>query len=132
MGGRIIPQDIDDPNLKPKWRNIFENSSLVQFEHRFLAIATLVGSGAFWLVSRRFNALGLLTPAANKASHLVLGTSMAQVSLGIATLLSYVPFPLAMTHQAGSLALLSSGVYLMHCLRGPPARLLVSLATKGK
>jgi heme a synthase len=131
MGGRIIPQDIDDPNLKPKWRNIFENSSLVQFEHRFLAIATLVGSGAFWMVSRRFNAQGLLTPAANKASHLVFGTSIMQVSLGIATLLTYVPIPLAMAHQAGSLALLSSGIYLIHCLRGPPAKLLVAMA-KGK
>jgi cytochrome c oxidase assembly protein subunit 15 len=128
MGGRLIPQDIDDPNLKPKWRNMFENSSLVQFEHRFLAIATLVGCGAFWIASRRYNAQGLLSPAANKASHLVLGTSMVQVSLGIATLLSMVPLPLAMAHQAGSLALLSSGIYLIHCLRGPPARLLVKMA----
>lgn len=37
MGGRWIPEDIVNPYLPSKWHNIFENSSLVQFEHRVLA-----------------------------------------------------------------------------------------------
>jgi cytochrome c oxidase assembly protein subunit 15 len=40
-----------------------------------------------------------------------------QVSLGIATLVYFVPVPLAATHQAGSLTLLSVALFLMHSLR---------------
>jgi hypothetical protein len=41
MGGRVIPQDIVDPNLTPKWRNFFENNTLVQFDHRLLVCPCL-------------------------------------------------------------------------------------------
>lgn len=40
-----------------------------------------------------------------------------QVGLGVATLLWYVPTPLAASHQSGSVALLSFGLWLMHELR---------------
>eukprot|EP00056_Hartaetosiga_gracilis_P000792 m.40504 g.40504 ORF g.40504 m.40504 type:complete len:64 (+) comp10358_c1_seq1:1262-1453(+) len=40
-----------------------------------------------------------------------------KVSLGIATLIYFVPTPLAATHQAGSLTLLTVVVWLMHELR---------------
>ncbi len=40
-----------------------------------------------------------------------------QASLGVATLLYYVPTPLAATHQSGSLALLSLALWLMSELR---------------
>ena len=40
MGGKLIPSDIINPNIKPKFKNIFENEVTVQFEHRVLAITT--------------------------------------------------------------------------------------------
>ena len=44
-------------------------------------------------------------------------TLSTQVSLGIATLLYFVPTSLASSHQAGSLTLLTLAVWLMHELR---------------
>lgn len=43
-----------------------------------------------------------------------------QVTLGISTLLLYVPTSLAATHQSGSLALLSMAIWLMNELRRLP------------
>lgn len=45
---------------------------------------------------------------------------LQQVTLGISTLLMYVPTPLAATHQSGSLALLSGALWLMNELRRVP------------
>jgi cytochrome c oxidase assembly protein subunit 15 len=42
-----------------------------------------------------------------------------QVLLGISTLLYLVPVPIAVAHQAGSVALLSTMVYLLATLRRP-------------
>lgn len=39
---------------------------------------------------------------------------LLQVSLGIATLLYYVPTPLAASHQSGSLVLLTLAIWLTH------------------
>jgi cytochrome c oxidase assembly protein subunit 15 len=39
------------------------------------------------------------------------------MSLGIVTLLNYVPIGLAAAHQLGSLIVLSSGIYVVHSLR---------------
>jgi hypothetical protein len=47
-----------------------------------------------------------------------LGTAAtAQMSLGIATLLNYVPITLAASHQLGSLVVLTCGLYTAHSLR---------------
>lgn len=43
-----------------------------------------------------------------------------QASLGISTLLMYVPTPLAATHQSGSLVLLSFAIWLTHEFRRLP------------
>lgn len=52
-------------------------------------------------------------------TNVMTGAGLAQVSLGISTLIYLVPVPLAAAHQAGSLALLTSGLYLVHSLRRP-------------
>lgn len=43
-----------------------------------------------------------------------------QVALGITALLTYVPTPIAATHQSGSLFLLSAAVWLTHELKRLP------------
>ncbi|EPS58762.1 hypothetical protein M569_16052, partial [Genlisea aurea] len=49
------------------------------------------------------------------------------VTLGITTLLSYVPVSLGAAHQAGALTLLTLTVILIHTLRRPSSHLLNSL-----
>jgi cytochrome c oxidase assembly protein subunit 15 len=50
----------------------------------------------------------------------LLAVATIQVSLGIATLLLFVPTPLAAAHQGGSLTLLTVAVWLVHTLRFIP------------
>lgn len=101
------------------WRNALENPSLVQLDHRALAMTTLTAVLALWAVSRR-GALAKASPKDVKKGvlglvHLVL----MQVALGITTLIYIVPVPLAAAHQAGSLALLTGVLVLGHRLRVP-------------
>lgn len=113
MGGRFIPEDIVNPYLDPKWRNFFENSTLVQFNHRVLGCSTAaVVTGLFFYT----RSMPGLTANARLASKSLLTMVGLQVSLGISTLLLYVPTHLAATHQAGSLILLSTCLWLRHAL----------------
>lgn len=115
MGGSVVPQDIINPYLKEKWRNMFENSSLVQFEHRMLGQGTFLLIVGTWV---RSQALPLL-PTARIAGVAMMGVAFCQVALGISTLLLMVPTPLAATHQAGSLTLLTASLCFVHALRQP-------------
>lgn len=90
------------------WRNMLENPSLVQLDHRILALTTFTSIMALWAYSRRSPTVRkLLPPAARKGLHGVVGFAWMQVGLGISTLLYLVPTPLASAHQAGSLFLLT-------------------------
>jgi cytochrome c oxidase assembly protein subunit 15 len=59
----------------------------------------------------------IVTPQVKSGLLAVGGLAVTQMSLGITTLLNYVPIGLAAAHQLGSLALLSSGIYLIHSFR---------------
>jgi cytochrome c oxidase assembly protein subunit 15 len=51
-------------------------------------------------------------------SGLVLGAAvLAQIALGILTLLAHVPIPLALLHQAGAVAVLAAALWHWHRLR---------------
>jgi cytochrome c oxidase assembly protein subunit 15 len=50
-----------------------------------------------------------------------MGGYLRQVTLGIATLLTYVPPSLGTAHQAGALTLLTLALCLLHTLRRGPA-----------
>jgi cytochrome c oxidase assembly protein subunit 15 len=108
---RIVPPEYW--SLAPAWLNWFENSASVQFNHRVLGISTFIASNALWLWSRR---AGGLSPVAQKAATAVGVVSWMQVALGISTLLYMVPVPLAATHQAGSLTLLTCSTWFLHAL----------------
>ena len=49
--------------------------------------------------------------------------ALTQVTLGISTLLTYVPVSLGSAHQAGALTLFTVMLMLLHSLRRPPAAL---------
>ena len=129
MGGEWVPSDIVDPYMEPKWRNVFENSTMVQWNHRVLAMSTLAGTCALWVASRGI----ALPPAARLASNSLIGMAGVQVSLGISTLLLHVPTSLASAHQMGSLALLTISMWLVQTLRPhTAARLIASPAARAR
>ncbi|OPL20753.1 cytochrome c oxidase assembly protein cox15, partial [Mytilus galloprovincialis] len=74
----------------------------------------------FWWMCRK----APLPPRARMAVNALLAMSIIQASLGITTLLTYVPTPVAATHQSGSLVLLSIAVWLTHELRRIPNAVL--------
>src|SRR5262245_21316046 len=80
----------------PLWRNFFENTLTVQFNHRMVAYLLLIVTIAHAAdVARNSRGGRPLTGAVTLASLV-----LAQAGLGIATLLSQVPLALALAHQA--------------------------------
>lgn len=139
MDDRWIPwDDMVDPELHPKSRNLFETTATVQFNHRVLGTTTalsalgLAAYGLFHPAGRASatskqmtqqlsTAAGAVVPSTTpqvRRGLVALGTAAtAQMSLGIATLLNYVPIHLAASHQLGSLVVLTCGIYTAHSLR---------------
>ena len=99
---------------------MLENPSTVQLDHRILATTTLIGTLAMHLLAIKNKRINKSLPPLTKSMlKLTTSFSLLQVSLGISTLLYLVPTPLAASHQAGSVALLSSYVALVSSLRRP-------------
>ncbi len=114
MDGDLVPAGYLD--LQPAYMNLFENIAAVQFNHRLLAIATLLACLWLWWRGRGQYAPGRAGAALNTMVVLVLG----QVALGIATLLTVVAVPLAAAHQAVAMVLFCGLVWVVWELRGPP------------
>jgi cytochrome c oxidase assembly protein subunit 15 len=91
--------------IQPAWRNLFESTLTVQFNHRMVAyavwaLATLHACDAW---RTRVGLVGALTLA---------GAVTLQAGLGIVTLLHQAPLPLALAHQV--LAILVFSVAVIH------------------
>jgi cytochrome c oxidase assembly protein subunit 15 len=110
MNGHFFPPGLY--GMEPWWVNIFENVATVQFNHRLLAYVVLIAVLFYWQGGRN---MGLPNPA-RTALHLLIGAVVAQITLGIATLLLAVPVSLGALHQAGALIVFSLAVYLNHVL----------------
>jgi len=105
---RWIPEDILE--FSPAIRNVTENPTTVQFNHRILGTTTLAVLSATALKAQR-----LPLPPRVKGAALALGCmGWMQVALGISTLLLYVPVPVAAAHQSGALVTLSLAMWLAH------------------
>ena len=108
MDGRLIPAGYAD--LAPWWRNAFENVASVQFHHRWIAVATLVLSLAY--------VGGLHAQAVDRRTRRLaswLGAAiLAQVAIGIVTLLHAVPVTLGAAHQAGAVIVLTLALATHH------------------
>ena len=132
MGDQWIPDGMYD--LDPIWRNFFENTATVQFDHRVLAVSTLTSIATMLVMARKGGGgkmwTQILPSHSKKFIHSAAGMSVVQVGLGIATLLLYVPVPLAATHQLGSLALLTFSTGAVHSLRFASAANLARIAPK--
>lgn len=65
--------------LSRRWRNFFESTAAVQFDHRVLALSTLAAVVAFWAGARKMP----LPRQASMWSTALLHMSGVQVTLGI-------------------------------------------------
>jgi cytochrome c oxidase assembly protein subunit 15 len=108
MGDALFPADT--PMLAPAWRNAVDNPVAVQFIHRWLAFAA--AAGLVWL------ALKARAAGAPRAAAAVIGLTMLQILLGIATLLSGVEIVTAVAHQANAALLLIAAVVAAHAVSG--------------
>ncbi|CAO2647565.1 Nn.00g084870.m01.CDS01 [Neocucurbitaria sp. VM-36] len=107
------------------WRNMLENPSLVQLDHRVLATTTFTAILSLFAYTRYSK--GVRTTLPNDARKGVLGMVhlvSLQVALGISTLIYMVPTWLASAHQAGALALLTGAVVLYSRISMPRRAIL--------
>lgn len=133
MGGRLAPpvDELFSPFYAKNpdhsdlwWRNIFENPTTVQFNHRCLAITTYFSTAALFAASLNPTLRAFLPPMTRRMVTSAFAMVNIQALLGISTLLYLVPVPLAAAHQAGSVVLLTTVLHLLVSLRrpGPAAR----------
>lgn len=98
-----------------RWRAFFEETPVVQFNHRMLAYLSVASSIGVWAYSMQLP----LSAAAASATSLLPIMTAAQMCLGIATLMLYVPIELGVAHQAGGVAVLTAQLFVLHTLRTP-------------
>ena len=91
---------------QPWWRNLFDNTLTVQFEHRMTAYALFVLAILHAIDAIRSRAGAA---AVNGALWLVAAVTL-QAALGILTLLYQVPVALALAHQAVAMSVLTLAV----------------------
>ena len=113
MDGKLIPDEI--LVIEPWYANIAYNMATVQFIHRGLAFIVALMAIGLWFDVRREPP----NPRARHWSTVLLLVAMAQVALGIGTLLLAVPINLAVLHQAGAIAVFSCAIMFRHTLREP-------------
>ena len=99
MGENLIPEEIF--YMSPTWLNFFENTSLIQLNHRILATITSL--------TILLSAISCITSKQTLRSVnqiLLVGIILAivvQYTLGVLTLVNYVPVSLGIMHQFGGL-----------------------------
>lgn len=86
--------------LEPVWRNFFEDAGLVQFIHRMSGYLLFAFGVVVWLRGRKSS-----YQATRAAFHAVMAMLVAQMALGIATVLTSAHVHVAITHQIGAVIL---------------------------
>jgi cytochrome c oxidase assembly protein subunit 15 len=93
MHGVFIPPELFA--MQPVWVNFFENPATTQFIHRKAGYLLAIFALILWLRGRRSS-----HSATRTAFHAVLLAMVAQVVLGIVTVLHAAPWQLGIAHQA--------------------------------
>ncbi|GME79105.1 unnamed protein product [Ambrosiozyma monospora] len=107
------------------WRNMFENPTTVQLNHRILAMTSFFAVFAVHMYANRLR-YSLPKPIF-WACAVNMGLVAGQLSLGIATLLYLVPTSLGAAHQGGALALLTGVLVACNFMKKPTKANLVIL-----
>jgi cytochrome c oxidase assembly protein subunit 15 len=109
MDGALIPPAGVLFSETPLIENFVDNVALVQFNHRMTAYALAVLVLWHWWRAQRVG------NAAARRAHALLGLTLAQILLGIVTLLLAVPLWAGLAHQA--LAMLVLAMAVVHVVR---------------
>lgn len=108
IDGAFVPDAARLWFLSPAWRNLFENTLTVQFDHRMIAYAiwllVMVHANDAWRLRQE-----------KRGALILAGLVTLQAVLGIVTLLQQAPIPLALAHQM--LAILVFTVAIVHAER---------------
>src|SRR5579864_1263850 len=104
IDGAFIPAEARLWFDTPWWRNLFDNTLTVQFEHRMTAYALFALA-----ILHALDALRSSRAAVSGALWLVAAVAL-QATLGILTLLHQVPIALALSHQAVAIVVLTLAV----------------------
>lgn len=105
------------------YRSFFEETAVVQFDHRMLAYSSVASTLGVYVLSLALP----VTPAVSMAVRVLPLAVTAQMCLGIATLMLYVPIELGVAHQAGGVAVLTALMLTLHTLRLPPVAVAVAV-----
>ena len=96
---------------QPLWRNFFENTLTVQFDHRMMAYAL----GAVALLHAFDASRGKIARPARTGALALAAALILQITLGIWTLLEQAPIMLALAHQTAAMIVLT--IAGMHAAR---------------
>jgi heme a synthase len=108
MFGRLVP-----PNLFSSFVNILESPQTIVFTHRWFAFAVFMAVMALYFSAGKQTA----SVEMKNGLHWLLALVAFQIVLGILTVLLRVQIAIALTHQAGALALFALLIYFIHRLR---------------
>lgn len=92
MAGQFFPPQAFA--IEPLWRNFIENPGLVQFIHRVTGYALLAFAVVVWLRGRRS-----AHDRTRSAYGTMIAVMLAQVAIGISTVLYEAALPVALLHQ---------------------------------
>ncbi len=113
MNGYLVPPDYAKAGI---WATLAHSQAAVQFNHRLVAYAVVIA--AVGVAGSGLNSLLLM--GQSRALALAVGVmAVLQALLGVATLMTRVPLPLALIHQAGAAILLALATALMWRVRRP-------------
>jgi cytochrome c oxidase assembly protein subunit 15 len=111
IDGSFVPSAASLFFDQPLWRNFFENTLTVQFDHRMVAYGLCV-LALIHAVDAHLQRRG--EPLARGAGFVVVAL-LAQAGIGIMTLIRGVPIELALLHQAMALVVLTAAT--LHAAR---------------
>ena len=106
IDGGLIPSAARLWFEEPWWRNLFDNTLTVQFEHRMTAYALLALAIIHAIDAVRSRASAVVVSGA----WWLVAAIVLQATLGILTLLRQVPIDLALMHQAVAILVLTLAV----------------------
>ena len=103
IDGALVPKASALLFDAPLWRNFFENTLTVQFDHRMLAYTIFVLA-----LLHALDAATVKKGPAARSAFVLFGLMALQVALGVLTLLWRVPLSIALLHQAGAMLVLTA------------------------
>jgi cytochrome c oxidase assembly protein subunit 15 len=118
IDGTIVPEASRLFLKTPVWRNAFENTLTVQFDHRMLAYTIFICASL-----HLFDVANSVKKGAAVVGAVVLAAAVTlQAALGIWTLLMRVPISLALMHQAMAMLVLTAATVHAARVAGPIRR----------